>query len=342
MELLDVDILVVGGGAAGMAASLAASSSGLGVLLCEKENELGGILRQCFHRGFGRAVFGRELTGPEYAELYIAKLQPFVRPSPLSQCLSSARSIPASQGISGSLMVRTGACILSISPDRTALLSAREGLARIRFKHCILATGCYERTLGSLLIAGTRPAGIFTAGTAQRLENLEGKVTGHRIVILGSGDVGQIMARHFAESGREVVAMLEIKDHVGGLPRNRRDCLEACRIPVLLRTTVEEVFGTERIQGIRIRHLDSGMSRELDCDTLITAIGLIPDRTLCPTPPENGLIPDRTLCRKTTSRAMLPPWLSTSGNCDTIHDIVDSVTKEAFELGRTIASLYSP
>ena len=288
------DLLVIGGGAAGMAAALAAAGTGRRVLLCEKDARLGGILNQCIHRGFGRAVFGKDLTGREYAAEFLSKME-------LSDVL-----------------VHTGTTVLSLSPDRTALLSGRDGLHRVRFERCILAAGCRERTLGSLAVAGTRPAGIFTAGTAQRLENVDGLRVGSRIVILGSGDIGQIMARQFVQSGREVVAVVEQMDHVGGLPRNRRECLEACAVPVLLRSTVDEVLGSGRIQGVMVRNLDTGSRRELACDTLVTAL---------------GLIPDQSLCRDVLAEGKLPSWLRLCGNCESVHDIVDSVTKEAETLG---------
>ena len=291
------DLLVVGGGAAGMAAALSAAEKSKSVLLCEKDDRLGGILNQCLHRGFGRAVFSRDLTGREYAAAYIGRL-------------------PAS-----GIQVLTGTCVLSLSPDRTALLSGRDGLRRVGFERCILAAGCRERSPWSLGIAGTRPAGVFTAGTAQRMENVDGLRVGSRIVILGSGDVGQIMARQFAQSGREVVAVVEQMDRVGGLARNRRECLEDWNIPVLLRTTVDEILGPGRINGVMIRDLDTGIRRALACDTLVTAV---------------GLVPDRDLCRNVMTDGKLPGWLRLCGNCESVHDIVDSVTREAEALGASL------
>ncbi len=291
------DILVIGGGAAGMAAALAASEAGRRVLLCEKEDRPGGILNRCTHRGFGRAFLGRDLTGQEYAGFFAERLY------------KSAAE------------VRTGVTVLSLSQDRTALLSGRKGLFRIKFRFCILAAGCLEKTPGSLGIPGTRPAGVLTAGTAQLLENTDGLIAGYRPVILGSGDVGLIMARQFAESGREVVALIEQKDQVGGLLRNRRECLEPYRIPVLLHTAAVEILGRDRITGVRIRDLETGFTRILHCDTLITAA---------------GLIPDRTLCRDLMPAGRLPDWLRLCGNCESIHDIVDSVTREAMALGASL------
>ena len=289
------DLLMIGGGAAGLAAALSAAETGRTVLLCEKDERLGGILNQCLHQGFGRAIFEKDLTGPEYAALYVERVQ---------------RS---------GVRVLTGVCVLSLSPDRTALLSGRDGLRRVGFERCILAAGCRERTPWSLGIAGTRPAGVFTAGTAQRLENIEGLRVGERIVILGSGDVGQIMARQFIRSGR--VAVVEQMDHTGGLARNRRECLEAYDIPVLLRSTVDEILGMGRIRGVAVRNLDTGERRELACDALVTAV---------------GLIPAQSLCRDVMVSGQLPDWLRLCGNCESVHDIVDSVTREAEALGASL------
>jgi len=291
------ELLVIGGGAAGMAAALAAARSGRSVLLCERDDRLGGVLNQCLHRGFGLSVFREDLTGPEYA----------------------ARCVSALDGFG--VRVRTGTSVLSLSPDRTALLSGRDGVRRVGFARCILAAGCRERTVGSLGVAGTRPAGVFTAGTAQRLENVDGLSVGSRIVILGSGDIGQIMARQFVRSGRTVVAVVEQRDHVGGLARNRRDCLEAYAVPVLLGATGDEIMGTGRISGVMVRHLDTGRRERLDCDALVTAV---------------GLLPDRALCRDVLADGQLPPWLRLCGNCESVHDIVDSVTREAERLGAAL------
>ena len=288
------ELLVIGGGAAGMAAALAAARAGRSVLLCERSDRLGGVLNQCLHSGFGLSVFREDLTGPEYA----------------------ARCVAALDG--SGVRARTGTSVVSLAPDRTALLSGRDGVRRVQFARCILAAGCRERTVGSLGVAGTRPAGVFTAGTAQRLENVDHRSVGSRIVILGSGDVGQIMARQFARSGRTVVAVVEQREQVGGLARNRRECLEAYDIPVLLRSTVDEILGAGHICGVMVRHLDTGARERLDCDALVTAV---------------GLIPDRALCRDVLSGGELPPWLRLCGNCESVHDIVDSVTREAERLG---------
>lgn len=293
------EILVIGGGAAGMAVSLAACRKGRKVLLAEHDAELGGILNQCVHKGFGHGIFREDLTGQEYAARFIPEI------------------------LNSGIEVRTGTAVLSLDKDRTALLSGPEGLYRVAFEQCVLAAGCRERTCESLGIAGTRPAGVFTAGTAQQLINRGGYGIGTRIVILGSGDIGQIMARQFAQAGLQVAAMVEQMDHPGGLERNRKECLEAFHIPVILRTTVDEILGTKRICGVMARDLETGRRYEIACDTLVTAVGLIPDRILC-----RGLAADN---------GQLPAWLHLCGNCESVHDIVDSVTREAYELGNRIA-----
>ena len=292
---IKTDILVIGGGAAGMAVSLAARRKGKRVLLAEHDIVLGGILNQCVHQGFGHAVFQEDLTGREYAARFIHEIE------------------------NAGIMVCTGTAVLSVGVDRTALLSGPEGLYRVGFEQCVLAAGCLERTLESLNISGTRPAGVFTAGTAQQLMNRGGYGIGKQIVILGSGDIGQIMARQFRQAGLDVIAMIEQMDHAGGLARNRKECLEAFQIPLSLKTTVDEILGCGRITGVMARDLESGRRYRISCDTLVTAVGLIPDRTLC-----------RELA---TPEGALPKWLHLSGNCESVHDIVDSVTREAFALG---------
>lgn len=292
------DCLVIGGGAAGMAAALSAAQRGAGVLLVERGPHLGGVLNQCIHNGFGLGYFREDLTGPEYAQRFIRRLN------------------------GSAVKVLTDTAVVHLRPDRSALLSGPGGLHTVRFAQCILATGCRERTIGSLPVCGTRPAGVLTAGAAQKLVNLGHYEIGERIVILGSGDVGQIMARRFTLLGKQVVAMVEIKQALGGLARNRRDCIEAFQIPVLLRATVEEVLGAERVCGVIVRHFDTGVRERIDCDTLVTALGLIPERELAA-----GWATDA-----------LPDWLKACGNCERIHDIVDSATRQAETIGALCAA----
>lgn len=283
------DYLIVGGGAAGMAAALAAHQKGASALLAERNAELGGILSQCIHSGFGLGYFGEDLTGPQFAQRFQERID---------------RS---------GIQVKTSTAVLQITKEKTALLSGVDGAEQIAFEKCVLCTGSRERTIGSLPVCGTRPAGIFTAGTAQKLVNLGGYDIGNRIVILGSGDIGQIMARRFCLLGKEVVAMVEQRPELGGLPRNRRSCIEAYDIPVILNATVHELHGADRICGVTVCHSDSGEQEYLSCDTLITAVGLIPEREL-------------------TAGLGEPDWLRYCGNCDQIYDIVDSLTVQAEHL----------
>lgn len=283
------DYLVIGGGAAGMAAALAAGEKGARVLLAERSGSLGGILNQCIHHGFGLGYFGQDLSGPEYAARFIEKIE------------------------SSTVEVRLGTMVLELGGDKTALLSSCEGAERVEFEKCLLCTGSRERSIGSLRLGGTRPAGVFTAGAAQKMVNLGGYDIGKRIVILGSGDIGQIMARRLKLQGKEIVAMIEQRAELGGLVRNRKSCIEAHNIPVILNATVERIHGTGRISGVTVRHADSGESEILPCDTLITAIGLIPERELL-----EGL--------------GQPEWLKCCGNCDYIHEIVDTVSSQAENL----------
>ncbi|MGE4277072.1 MAG: NAD(P)/FAD-dependent oxidoreductase [Lawsonibacter sp.] len=289
------DLLVIGGGAAGMAAALSAEAAGVPrILLVERAGQLGGVLPQCIHRGFGRGQFGADLTGPEYADRFIRRT------------------------MQSNVHVRTGTTVLQLKQDKTALLSSGTGLTRVSFARCILASGCRERPVGSLPVWGTRPAGIFTAGAAQKMVNLAHYHLGNAVVILGSGDIGQIMARQFVQSGIRVVAVVEQKAALGGMARNQRECIQAYGIPVILRATIDEILGSGRISGVMVRHLDTGDTQRLDCDTLVTALGLIPERELIDPLWQSGRLPD---------------WISLCGNCDHIYDIVDSITAQAEKLG---------
>ena len=291
------DLLVIGAGAAGMAAALSAWENGVEkILLADRNDRLGGILPQCIHNGFGLGRFHEDLTGPEYAARYIE----FVRGTGVE--------------------IRLDTFVLELSSDKTAVLSSPDGVEKISFRACVLATGCRERPIGSLPVAGSRPAGVFTAGTAQKMVNLGGYDIGREIVILGSGDIGMIMARRFAINGCHVRAIVEIEDHLGGLVRNQKNCIEAYSIPVMLSSTVTRVHGEARVTGVTVRHLDTGAEEFISCDTLITAVGLIPERELAA-----GLEP-------------LPEWLRACGNCDFIHEIVDAVSSQAEAVGRDTAS----
>ena len=289
------DVLIVGAGAAGMAAALSAHRNGVSnLILVEREDSPGGVLLQCLHQGFGRSYFGEELTGRAYAARVCEALE------------------------KSGMKVMTKAAVLSLSPQRTALISSPSGLWDCSFSQCVLATGCRETPIDALSISGTRPSGIFTAGMAQKMLNVSGYDIGDWVVILGSGDVGQIMARQLTQCGKRVVAIVEQNGHLGGLAHNRRECIEKFQIPVILRSTVCEIFGENRIRGVMIRNLETGTSRYIACDTLVTALGLIPEQEL--------LAPFQT-------QEKLPEWLHLCGNCDYVHKIVDTVTIQGEEIG---------
>ena len=289
-------LLIVGAGAAGISAALSAWEAGCrDILLLDRAAQPGGILPQCLHEGFGLAQFGQELTGPEYTARLTERL-----------ASTGIRFFPSTE-------------VLSVSEDKVAVLSRRGALERLRFEHLILASGCREKTIGALPVAGTRPAGIYTAGQAQEMINLRRQTLGDEILILGSGDLGMIMARHFALAGAHVIAVLEREARYGGMARNYHRCIEAFSIPLRCRMTLREIHGEGLICGVTAEHLDSGEREYIACDTLVTALGLIPERELV-----RGL-EDR-------------PWLSLVGNCHAVHDIVDSAAAEAARVGRSVGA----
>lgn len=289
------ELLVIGGGAAGMAAALAAEEAGSKkILIAEREAQPGGILRQCIHHGFGLGYFHEDLTGVEYAQRFIRRLE------------------------KSGIEFRADTTVLELREDKSALLSSSAGVETVHFDRCILATGCRERAIGSLPVSGTRPAGVYSAGTAQKMVNLMGLDIGENIVILGSGDIGMIMARRFTLLGKKVIAMVEKESAPGGLVRNVRNCIEAYSIPVLTRSTVTRVHGKGRVVGVSIRNLESGEEKYLPCDTLIVSVGLIPERELI------------------SGFDSIPEWLSLCGNCESVHEIVDSVTVQAEAAGKSI------
>lgn len=294
------DILIVGGGAAGMAAAIKASEKGASVLLAEREADLGGVLNQCIHKGFGLTYFNEDLTGREYADRFRAKIY------------------------DRSLEIMTESDVVSIGEDRTAVIAGKDGVRKVSFDFCILAAGCRERTIGSVFVGGTRPAGVYTAGEAQKMINLGHYDLGGRFVILGSGNVGQIMARRLKILGKDVAAMVEQNGTPGGLPANRRDCIEAYEIPLILRSTVDMIYGGDRVSAVRVKNLDTGNTEIIGCDAVITALGLIPDRELVQSLNKNGEYPD---------------WLRFGGNCESVHDIVDGVTRQGERLALDICNL---
>ena len=298
MSSSEVDILIVGCGAAGMSAASEAAKSGLRVLVADERSYPGGILPQCIHRGFGLGRYGVDLTGPEYCEKEYSAL-----------ANSSAEYSPCTR-------------ILELRPDRTALASGPSGMREISFSECILASGCMEKSLWSLRVSGTRPEGIYTAGEAQEMINIGHYGIGDRIFILGSGDIGQIMARRFVLLGKTVVCMAEKRGVLGGMKRNQEECIEAYGIPVILNATVTEVHGFPRLRGVTVHHYDTEHDSFIECDTLVTALGLIPDRSAAERLlDENGY----------------PDWLHFCGNADYVHEIADSASAQGERLGKQLS-----
>lgn len=292
------DLIVIGGGPAGMAAALGAWEAGCrSILLLERSAWLGGVLHQCVHTGFGLYEYGEELTGPEYAARQIRRLSG----TGVEVCLETT--------------------VLSLGPEgRVTAMGGERGLMTCAARAVLLASGARERPAGALPITGTRPAGVYTAGQAQQMLNLGGYDIGRRVIILGSGDIGMIVARRLALEGRQVLGVVEQADRGGGLRRNRVQCLEEFGIPLWLSSTVTRLHGQARLEGVTVRRKD-GTERLIACDTLITSVGLMPERELLE--PLEGM--------------GLPPWLFVCGNADRIYDLVDRAAGEAKQLGREIA-----
>ncbi len=316
-----VDVLVVGAGPAGMAAAIAAKEAGVdNILVLEREANMGGILRQCIHNGFGLHRFKEELTGPEYAQRDIDKVKEL------------------------GIEVRCGTTVLSIDENRfVTAVSKEKGIQLFKAGALILAMGCRERPRGALATPGTRCAGIYSAGTAQKFVNLEGYMPGKRVVILGSGDIGLIMARRMTLQGAKVLACVELMPYSSGLNRNIVQCLHDYDIPLLLSHTVIDIQGKERLTGVTVAEVDAkrqpipGTEQHFDCDTLLLSVGLLP---------ENELTRQADVeMSNLTSGAVVDDTLQTSkegifacGNVLHVHDLVDFVSAESFKAGKAAAA----
>jgi len=316
----NVQLAVIGAGPAGLAAAIAARKNRIeDIVILEREAEPGGILKQCIHTGFGLHLFGEELTGPEYAQRFI------------DECAAL------------NIQVLTGTMVLSLSKDKTiTAVNSKNGVFTIRPESVILATGCRERPRGALMIPGDRPAGIFTAGTAQKYVNIDGMLPGKEIVILGSGDIGLIMARRLTLEGAHVKAVLELKEYSAGLQRNIVQCLEDFDIPLKLSHTVVKIHGKKRLSGVTAAQVDAnyhpvpGTEVFIPCDTLLLSVGLIPENELA-----------RGACIDLNADINAPivderlessiPGVFACGNALQVHDLADNVTLESQRAGKNAA-----
>lgn len=315
------DIVIIGGGPAGLAAASAAYDEGArSILILERDKELGGILNQCIHNGFGLHTFKEELTGPEYAQRFADRVK------------------------ERNIAYKLNTMVMDISPDKVVTAMNREdGLFDIQAKAIVLAMGCRERSRGALNIPGFRPAGVYSAGTAQRLVNIEGFMPGREVVILGSGDIGLIMARRMTLEGAKVKVVAELMPYSGGLKRNIVQCLNDFGIPLKLSHTVVDIQGKERVTGVTIAEVDShnkpipGTEEHYSCDTLLLSCGLIPENELSR---EMGVELNRVTNGPAVNERLETsiPGVFAAGNVLHVHDLVDFVSEEAAAAGRAAAA----
>lgn len=316
---MKTDVLVIGGGPAGMSAALSASQNNSKVVLVERDHVLGGILNQCIHNGFGLHYFKEELTGPEFAHRF-------------REMVEKDKNIK----------VLTNTLVTTFGEKKVSVIGEK-GAFDISFKACIIAMGCRERTAGNINLNGTRPMGVITAGTAQKMVNIDGKMVGKDVVILGSGDIGLIMARRLTLEGARVHAVFEINSVSSGLRRNILQCLDDFNIPLYYNTTIFEVVGKDRVEGVYYGEVDEHFNKKeetkkfLKCDTVILSVGLIP---------EMQNLTDIKVNLKTNGAFVNEhyqtnkPWMFSCGNILHVHDLVDNVALEGKQVG-LFASLYA-
>lgn len=323
---LKYDIVVIGGGPAGMAVAIAAKKAGTdSILILERDARIGGILLQCIHNGFGLHYFGEELTGPEYAARFSDQVNQL------------------------GIEYKTDTMVLEVEKESTpgqghtvTAINTTDGLMHIKAKAVILATGCRERTRGALIIPGTRPAGIFTAGAAQRFVNIDGYMPGRKVVILGSGDIGLIMARRLTLEGSEVKLVCEVMPFSSGLRRNIVQCVENFNIPLKFSHTIVKIHGKERVEGVTVAAVDSnrkpiaGTEEFIECDTLLLSVGLIPENEIA-----SGckIAIDSATSGPVVNEHMQSsvPGIFACGNTVYVHDLVDFVTAESLRAGENAA-----
>ena len=320
MTFIHKQAVIIGGGPGGLAAAAELKKNGIDdILILEREHTPGGILRQCIHDGFGLTRFGETLSGPEYAQRFIDDVK--------------------KQGIE----IVTDATVIGLTRDRKVTAASKDGLLQYQADAVILTMGCRERTRGALSIPGERPAGGFTAGTAQAYINLENKMVGKNVIILGSGDIGMIMARRMTLEGAKVQAVFEIQPYPSGLPRNIEQCLNDYQIPLYLSHTVTKIIGHNRLEAVEVSQVDENMQpipgteKRYDCDTLILSVGLIPENELSLMagveldPRTKGAVVDEFYQTSV-------PGIFAAGNVLHVHDLVDFVSLEAERLAKSVAA----